>query len=161
MRLRLSIMPVGARLSLLDRWRSWRATPVQMRRLLVEATLELLRARLLVDFGLRRALPGLLAPRNTDDPVPPEQMQRDIRYIVWLASSSVPWRSLCLPNAIAARRMLARRGFPSTLHLGVGHHEAGDPHAHAWLEAGSIITGAEGMETVTPLPHPGARVGRA
>ena len=128
-----------------------------MRSFLREATLELLRARLLVAFSLRRALPGLLVARRPEDPMPPEQLQRDIRYIVTLAADTVPWRSLCLPNAIAARRMLARRGFASTLHLGVGHHAAGDPHAHAWLEAGGlIITGEKGIEAVTPLPHPAA-----
>ncbi len=125
-----------------------------MRRFLREAAWELARARLLVAFSLRRSLPSLLVPRTSANPQPPEQLQRDIRYIITLAANTVPWRSLCLPNAIAAQHMLARRGFHSTLHLGVGHRDSGDPHAHAWLEAGSlIITGQDGMELVTPLPN--------
>jgi hypothetical protein len=131
-----------------------------MRRFLFEAAWELARARLLVAFALRRSLPALLVPRSALDPQPPEQLQRDIRYIVALAANTVPWRSLCLPNAIAAKHMLSRRGFRSTLHLGVGHRETGDPHAHAWLDAGSlIITGQDGVELVTPLPNPTAASG--
>ncbi len=140
-------------MSLLDRWHSWRATPVEMRRFLVEATLQLLRARLLIAFSLRRSLPALLVPIAPGDAAPPEQLGRDIRYILSIAARTVPWRSLCLPNAIAAKHMLSRRGYSSTLHLGVGHHASGDPHAHAWLEAGGrIVTGEDGTEAVTPLP---------
>lgn len=144
-------------LSLLDRWKSWSATPAKMRSLLVEASWELLRARLLVAFSLRKTLPRVLKPGSTEATNPPEQLCRDVRYIIWLAARNVPWRSLCLPNAIAAQRMLSRRGYASTLHLGVGHHADGAPHAHAWLEAaGYIVTGQDGMQAVTPLPYSAA-----
>jgi len=56
----------------------------------------------------------------------------------------LPWRFVCLPQAIAAQRMLRRRGVASTLYLGVApDREKPDAiAAHAWLRAGDkIVTG--------------------
>ena len=140
-------------MSLLRRVRSWKNTPAKLRKLLLEATWELFRARLTVAFGLRKALPVLLETRRTDDIVPPVEIEAGVRRSIRIAAETVPWKSICLPNAIAAKRMLARRGYNSTIHLGVGNRETGDLHAHAWLEAGGgIITGAEGMEGISALP---------
>jgi hypothetical protein len=64
-------------------------------------------------------------------------------------------RSTCLVRALAARRLLARHGYPSTLHLGV----ARAPHgldAHAWLECqGATLIGAPAPDRYTPLAAPG------
>ncbi len=136
-----------------SRLRRWKSTPANLRNLLLEAAWELLCARLTVGLGLRRALPGLLVPRNSDGPLPPAEIEADIRRSIRIAAVHVPWTSLCLPNAIAAKRMLRRRGFSSTIHLGVGNLATGDLHAHAWLEAGGrIIIGEDGMSGVSPLP---------
>jgi len=121
-----------------------------MRRYLVEAAFELLRARLVVAWTLKRSLPALLEPTTG---ILDERTVRYVRYIVALAANAVPWSSVCLPNAVAARRMLARRGIGSTMHLGVGFHEGQALHAHAWLEAdGIIVTGENGTGDVTRLP---------
>lgn len=58
----------------------------------------------------------------------------------------LPWRCLCLEQAIAAQLMLRRRRIPSTLYLGVGRGPAA-LEAHAWLRCGELIlTGAQGRE---------------
>lgn len=60
--------------------------------------------------------------------------------IEW-ASRHTPWRSNCLAKALAGRAMLARRGVPAALVLGV--KRSGERlEAHAWLYAGErIVTG--------------------
>lgn len=74
------------------------------------------------------------------------------------AARVVPWRAVCLPRAIAARLMLARRGCDSVLHFGVGKGESGALLAHAWLEAaGMVVVGGVGAGSVAPL----ARFGHA
>jgi hypothetical protein len=71
---------------------------------------------------------------------------------VTMAARSVPWNAVCLPQAMAARVMLARRGSGSYFHLGAGFDEQGKLVAHAWLVAsGTVVVGKPGMSKVTPL----------
>lgn len=57
------------------------------------------------------------------------------------------WESQCLVKAVAAMKMLERRGIPSTLYLGSGRDHKGLMTAHAWLRCGTyIVTGREGHE---------------
>jgi hypothetical protein len=76
----------------------------------------------------------------------------DVRQAVTVAARNVPWNAVCLPQAMAAKAMLARRGQGSALHLGAGKAEAGGFMAHAWLVAGGeIVIGEAGAQAVTPL----------
>jgi hypothetical protein len=93
------------------------------------------------------------------------QRAREVRWAVELAARNLPWHPVCLPQAMAAKWMLRRRGVESTLYLGV------DPsaglYAHAWLRAGPVIvTGGPvgpGFTVVSSFaesdpagqPHPG------
>ena len=55
-----------------------------------------------------------------------------------------PWESKCLVRALAAQRLLCRRGLSSTLYLGCGMEE-GKMVAHAWLRFGEMyVTGGDG-----------------
>jgi hypothetical protein len=60
-----------------------------------------------------------------------------VRWAVDVAARRLPWKPVCLPQAISAQWMLRRRGIASTLYLGV------DPsagyYAHAWVRAGPVI----------------------
>lgn len=71
--------------------------------------------------------------------------RKSIRQIGWAVrsvASIVPFKAMCLQQAIAARRMLARRGIPAILHYGAGRDESGVLVAHAWIEAeGERLTG--------------------
>jgi hypothetical protein len=70
-----------------------------------------------------------------------ERAVRDVRLAVRLVAARLPWSSSCLVRAIAARRMLCRRGLACTLYLGLNRQ--GRPlQAHAWLRSGHLyVTG--------------------
>ncbi len=60
------------------------------------------------------------------------------------------WESMCLVQAIAALKMLERRGVASTLYLGTSRGASGEMLAHAWLRSGPIyLTGFEQMRKFT------------
>jgi hypothetical protein len=74
---------------------------------------------------------------------------RRVRRALRRASKRTPWESACLARAIAGKKMLDRRGIPSTLYLGVlkDNKEKKDMKAHAWLRSGNIyLTGKEGVK---------------
>lgn len=122
------------------------------RLLVAEALAALLvaRARTLLPFRvLARQLGGLVSPPAgaVTAPISPStsldrQMIHDIRWAVGAVAPWLPFRSLCLQQAIAARTMLARRGIGTTLHLGVDRSKPARLAAHAWLDAGNVpVTG--------------------
>lgn len=121
--------------------------------LLAEAVVSLGAARvviLLVPF--RRIAPWLertpRGPARAADPF----LMLAVRRAVTTAAQHVPWNAVCLPQAMAAKFMLARRGVASTLHLGLARKGAAELLAHAWLEAGdAIVVGEAGRDTVTPI----------
>ena len=66
----------------------------------------------------------------------------EIGWAVTRASRHVPFRAVCLPQAIAARMMLARRGIASVLHFGAAKGCDKPIDAHAWLDAAGVeVTG--------------------
>jgi hypothetical protein len=121
------------------------------RRLIVEASAALLVARLrsLLPFKvLARQLGDILAPHGrAATPAPPApQAEADMIFAIrWAVGAVAPWlpfRTLCLQQAIAARAMLERRGIGSVLHLGVRDPTGTALEAHAWLDAGGLnVTG--------------------
>jgi hypothetical protein len=75
-----------------------------------------------------------------------------VRQAVTTAARNVPWNAVCLPQAIAAKAMLARRGCGSSFHLGADLNAQGKLTAHAWLVAGgTVVVCAAGVRCVTPL----------
>lgn len=89
---------------------------------------------------------------STPDHLPPEQLQvaGKVGWAVETAARHLPWRAVCLPQAVTAKTMLRRRGIDSTLYLGVSREEG--LKAHAWLRVGSfIVTGRGEMPKYTVL----------
>ncbi|WP_411335088.1 lasso peptide biosynthesis B2 protein [Metabacillus indicus] len=82
-----------------------------------------------------------------------DSQQKTVKHIshaIYVMSNYTFWESQCLVKAIAAMKMLEKRGIDSTMYLGTGRDENGKLSAHAWLRSGSyIVTGAEGMEKFT------------
>jgi hypothetical protein len=74
-----------------------------------------------------------------------EEQRRVARKVGWSvtrAARYVPFRAVCLPQAIAAKMMLRRRQVPSVLHFGVAIIAGGPLKAHAWLDAADVqVTG--------------------
>ncbi len=74
-----------------------------------------------------------------------------VRRAVATAASNLPFAAVCLPQAMAAKVMLARRGFRSSLVLGVGR-DRNELLLHSWLEAGGmVVTGEAGRSSMTPM----------
>ena len=67
---------------------------------------------------------------------------REIGWAVTRAARYVPFRAVCLPQAIAAKAMLSRRHIASIMHFGVLKKAQEALAAHAWLDAGPVeVTG--------------------
>lgn len=123
--------------------RTWRTACV-----LIEAACELARARLYTLRGPShcfRSLGKLEGVERPGDAVD-ERLAIETGRIVAAAARRMPFRALCLQQAIAVRRMLTRRGVPVVVYLGVS--AKGTPRmAHAWVAAGdSIISGDTDLE---------------
>ena len=145
----------------------WTRLSARRRRLLVEATVELLvaRIRLLPVPGLdwQRALGtrDLVGPddvpRPPSGPAPvrdgPDQLSRDIGWAVGAAAARVPWRSVCLPQAIAAQHMLRRRRIHARAVVGARRSESEKPiDLHVWVLAqGRVVVGGGGHTTFSPV----------
>lgn len=123
--------------------------------LIAEAVVSLGTARaLILVVPFRRIAPWLeRKPRGSGRPaVPDPVLTGRVRRAVTIAANHVPWNAVCLPQAMAAKFMLARRGCPSTLHLGVARAGSDAFVAHAWLEAGNaIVVGEKGVDAMTPV----------
>jgi hypothetical protein len=75
-----------------------------------------------------------------------------VRRAVTTGARNVPWNAVCLPQAMAAKVMLARRGCGSSLHLGADFDGHCTLTAHAWLTVGdTIVLGAGGIRGKAPL----------
>jgi len=123
------------------------------RGLLVEAAFWLLAARLallVVPFPrLARRIGDFVPPSDervaragqhgsADDALLAEQ----VGWATVRATRHVPFRAVCLPQAMAARIMLRRRGVASVLHFGAARGQDRPIDAHAWLDAAGVeVTG--------------------
>ncbi len=75
-----------------------------------------------------------------------------VRRAVETAARHVPWNAVCLPQAMAAKAMLARRGYGSALHLGAARRDGQRLTAHAWLvSGGEVVVGEAGIDDMAPL----------
>lgn len=121
------------------RARRFLALPAPDRALALEAALSLAAASLLLALlPFRHAVRGRLnGPAEMPESDP--DLLRQVGSTVEKVARHLPWRPLCLPQALAARAMLHRRGVVCTLHFGI-RMEAPDRalRAHAWVTAGPV-----------------------
>jgi len=101
--------------------------------------------------ALRRFLDGL-----TQAPVKPrETEQSSAEKVIWAVEAAgrrMPRARTCLTQALAAQVLLARRGRPALLHIGVSRKEQEEFEAHAWLESGGeVMIGGYELERYTSL----------
>jgi len=87
-------------------------------------------------------------PRGaTTDPV-----SMGVRGALRAGVRRLPWHTTCLVRAMAGRMMLAWRGRPSTLVIGVAAAEGQTLSAHAWLvTADGCVCGGREAERFRPL----------
>jgi hypothetical protein len=152
------------------RRRSWKSRATRLvqvdwreRGLLVEASAMLLAARVrLFVFPFRtiaRRLGTFVPPADTRvaerrAPAPAEQalVAKQVGWAVVSAARHVPFKAVCLPQAMAAHAMLKRRGIASAVHFGAQKSSEKPIDAHAWLDAAGVeVTGyplSEGMTEI-------------
>ncbi|KPL12124.1 hypothetical protein AMJ85_01940 [candidate division BRC1 bacterium SM23_51] len=99
--------------------------------------------RVLARMGKARA-----CSKETDEAL----VERVVRAVS-LAGRHVPGTRSCLVQSLGAQVLLARRGWPVRLRIGVARGEKGQFQAHAWLESRGkvIIGGTEDLSRYTPL----------
>ena len=65
-----------------------------------------------------------------------------LAFVIPRVAARLPWRSDCLPQAMAAQRWLADEGIASTLTIGIDRRDGLPFSAHAWLRHGEkVVTG--------------------
>ncbi|HEX9079146.1 MAG TPA: lasso peptide biosynthesis B2 protein [Desulfuromonadaceae bacterium] len=142
--------------SLRDAPAKWRRRSRVERQLLLEAFALLGVARLLVLTIPFRWLTGSLGKRMNESGTQIAESDMDLARLIGQAirsaANNTPWKSVCLPQAVAGQWMLKRRRIPATLYLGVAKDDAKTEKlaAHAWLRCGEIVlTGASGHRQFT------------
>jgi len=111
------------------------------RRATAEALFDLAEAQLRVSMIAPRRWRSHFGPVAANEATTPLEHQllapvRRVRLAVARAARNMPTNPKCLPQALAARRMLERRGIASSLFLGTQRDAAGVPRFHAWLKVG-------------------------
>jgi len=125
--------------------------PPLERRLLVEAFFALAWARLTLAGRPFQRVAERLGRTGEESPatVPAhqERLADAIGQAIETMSRHTPWENRCLAQALAAWRMLQRRGIAVTVYFGVAQNPAKPFDAHAWVRCGSqLVTGGEGHE---------------
>ena len=123
------------------------------RALLAEAGCALAIASLVVAvMPFRRVMALVRPPLPQRAPAPvEEQAVRSIRHAVQAWARKVPWRALCLEQALASHWMLRRRGIVATIHYGVARSSEG-LRAHAWVRTLHFdVVGCENAGDFTEL----------
>ena len=117
----------------------------------LDAVLRLAGARLLIlTVPFRVWARGLSGAPDTG--APGDALPLDVGRAVTIAARNLPWNAVCLPQAMAAKAMLARRGRGSAFHLGARLGAESRVIAHAWLTVGdTIVIGAAGSRDVASL----------
>jgi hypothetical protein len=99
-----------------------------------------------------RIIKDLRAATRASD-LPTRAAGIDVAKVGWAiqaAAARVPWRSDCLPQAMAAHRWLTRTGHHPQLYVGVAKDADGELIAHAWLRCEELtVTGAVAQEYLT------------
>lgn len=129
--------------------------PGGRKRMALEAAWNLFIARLATFRHARhytRRLGSIDAPMR---PAPSEQvaLAEEIGHVVAVTARAMPFRAVCLQQAIAVRRMLDRRGIPATVHLGLTKDKLArrgedvTHAAHAWVVTGDrVVNGDIGLD---------------
>ncbi|CAA7615401.1 conserved hypothetical protein [Candidatus Terasakiella magnetica] len=97
----------------------------------------------------------ILAPPITPPREAPANRAAEIARVRWAimaAAARLPGTSSCLSRALAGLLVLARRGLPATLHMGVARAKSGGA-AHAWLVSGQydVSGGGDAASGFVPI----------
>lgn len=130
----------------------WRM-PNKEKLIFIEAFIFLGWSRILKNIPFKKLAP-LLGTHMSELPYENNLAVRDdlraVSSAINIMSKYTFWESQCLVKAIAAMKMLNRRGIGTTLYLGISKDKDGKMIAHAWLRNGTYyISGYEEMRNFT------------
>lgn len=114
-----------------------------------EAILWLLAARLALRLVAFQTLEEWVGRPSRDTVQGAERIEicRGVQWVISKASALLPGETVCFPRAIAAQRMLRRRGIQTTLYYGAMTLPSRELKAHVWLQDGAFgIVGFENAE---------------
>jgi hypothetical protein len=157
----------------MSRWRKLRELPWGDRRVLLEAAVRLVQARLTVPHLDFRADPGAAGGAHSPAPAaaampqtaPPDmtsphatlpnrtvQRAQAIARLVGIAAAHVPVDVACLHRSLVLWRLLRDRSIPCELRLGAGT-TGGAFEAHAWVECEGVALneGADHLSHYRPF----------
>lgn len=123
-------------------------------RVLASATCWVLLVRVGLSLSSMKRVRRSFLPRRVTG-VPDESVAAEVVWAVGQAARLIPHAS-CLTQALSAQIMLAKRGCPSVLHIGVKRQDDGEFGAHAWLDSGgTLLLGGtrSSLATFVPLAH--------
>ena len=107
---------------------------------------------MLVFIPFSRLIEWMSAPAQATPVAPDRSYLERAGYAVRAAAGSVPWRADCFPQAVAARMLLRRKGYATTIHLGVEKAQGGNIAGHAWLTCDDyVVTGAGELDRYTEM----------
>jgi hypothetical protein len=136
--------------------RKFISLPPTDRRLLVTAALVLglVGAALrLVSFKKLLHLTDEFSRRTSPRQSPSSPSSERITWAISAVGRRIPFLSKCLIQAVAAKILLARWGYPAFMRIGVSRGDNGRLEAHAWVESqGAIVMGAPTVNHFVPLP---------
>ncbi|MBK6454749.1 MAG: lasso peptide biosynthesis B2 protein [Gemmatimonadetes bacterium] len=133
----------------MDRLRRLARLPAPERGALLSAVAWCCAASLVLKLLPFRRVADRLGRHMAESAAEPDPARRtEVRRIGWAVATAarhLPWKPVCLPQAVAAQWMLRRIGIPSTLYLGIDPN--GNYDAHAWVRAGAeIVTGGPSIQ---------------
>jgi len=142
--------------------RRFLALPGAERHLLLEAVIALTMVRVLLavlPFKTAMCLSGLRTVTGGDaDPGLSGAASEDVMLATALGRAilrvarHMPFRAVCLQQAMACTVMLRRRQLPVVVRFGVSKKLGGAIEAHAWAICGGVVvTGANGMKRFTAI----------
>ena len=107
---------------------------------------------MLAAMPFQRLSERLAADQTEPSPQPNPKYLDRVGFAIRAAANNVPWRSNCFPQTIAARMILRRQGYASTIHLGVEKSGEGGIAGHAWLTCGeAVVTGGKELDRYTEM----------
>lgn len=130
--------------------------PTAERRLLIETALLLEAIKLSMRLLPFRTLRRLLVRVTDAAPAKPQHTDHlPVKRVAWAVAATsrhTPGVKTCLTQALATQVLLARRGHPALLRIGVAKGEQEQFQAHAWVESeGKVVIGGSEPGRYTPL----------
>jgi|AGTN01.1.fsa_nt_gi hypothetical protein len=139
---------------MIGRVRRVAALPAAERRRLAEAVLALAVVKLvlgLLPFRLAMRCLGLTLGKPSSSGLSSAEALA-VGGAVNRVAGHMPFRAVCLQQALAAALMLRRRGLPAEVHFGLARADDGRLHGHAWcLSAGTAVTGVRHAGKFAPV----------